>query len=187
MFIQTESTPNPNSLKFILTDYELCEKPVEFNKSQDNRNSVLADELFKIKGVDNVLFNKNCISVNKNDYTWDQLKASILHVISNHLNSGLPAIDQRDDDSNELDNIQFHDDDLKVVNMINGILLSKIRPAIMQDGGDVKFIKYESGTAYLSLKGSCAGCPSATVTLKNGIENMLKHNVPEVKKVEQVL
>ena len=71
--------------------------------------------------------------------------------------------------------------------MINSILLSKIRPAIMQDGGDVKFVKYENGTAYLSLKGSCAGCPSATVTLKNGIENMLKHNVPEVKKVEQVL
>ena len=187
MFIQTESTPNPNSLKFILTDHELCDKPVEFNKSQDNRNSVLADELFKIKGVDNVLFNKNCISVNKNDYTWDQLKASILHVISNYLNSGLPAIDKVDDDSNELDTIQFHDDDLKVVNMINSILLSKIRPAIMQDGGDVKFIKYESGTAYLSLKGSCAGCPSATVTLKNGIENMLKHNVPEVKKVEQVI
>ena len=187
MFIQTESTPNPNSLKFILTDHELCEQPIEFNKLQVNRNSVLADELFKIKGVDNVLFNKNCISVNKNDYTWDQLKASILHVISNHLNSGLPAIDEGDDDSNELDTIQFHDDDLKVVNMINSILLSKIRPAIMQDGGDVKFIKYESGTAYLSLKGSCAGCPSATVTLKNGIENMLKHNVPEVKKVEQVL
>ena len=142
MFIQTESTPNPNSLKFILTDHELCEKPIEFNKSQNNRNSVLADELFKIKGVDNI---------------------------------------------NELDNIQFHDDDLKVVNMINSILSSKIRPAIMQDGGDVKFIKYESGTAYLSLKGSCAGCPSATVTLKNGIENMLKHNVPEVKKVEQVI
>ena len=120
-------------------------------------------------------------------YKRQQLKASILHVISNHLNSGLPAIDKRDDDSNELDNIQFHDDDLKVVNMINSILLSKIRPAIMQDGGDVKFIKYESGTAYLSLKGSCAGCPSATVTLKNGIENMLKHNVPEVKKVEQVI
>ena len=178
MFIQTESTPNPNSLKFILTDHELCEQPIEFNKSQVNRNSVLADELFKIKGVDNVLFNKNCISVNKNDYTWDQLKASILHVISNYLNSGLPAIDKRDDDSNELDNIHFHDDDLNVVNMINSILLSKIRPAIMQDGGDVKFIKYESGTAYLSLKGSCAGCPSATVTLKNGIENMLKQMLP---------
>ena len=187
MFIQTESTPNPNSLKFILTDYELCEKPIEFNKSQENRHSVLADELFKIKGVENILFNQNCISVNKKDYTWDQLKASILHVISNHINSGLPAIEIRDDNCNDLDTIQFHDDDLKVVNMINSILSSKIRPAIMQDGGDVKFVKYDSGTAYLSLKGSCAGCPSATATLKNGIENMLKHNVPEVKKVEQVI
>ena len=71
--------------------------------------------------------------------------------------------------------------------MINNILSSKIRPAIMQDGGDVTFIKYEEGTAYLSLKGSCAGCPSATVTLKNGIENMLKHHIPELKKVEQVI
>ena len=78
-------------------------------------------------------------------------------------------------------------DDIKVVKMINNILSSKIRPAIMQDGGDVKFIKYESGTVYLSLKGSCAGCPSATVTLKNGIENMLKHHIPEVKNVEQVV
>ena len=187
MFIQTESTPNPNSLKFILDDHELCENPIEFNKSQDNNHSVLAEELFKIKGIENVLFNKNCISVNKNEYTWDQLKASILSVISNHINSGLPAVHKQTDSSSELENIKFDANDLKVVNMINNILSSKIRPAIMQDGGDVKFIRYESGTAYLSLKGSCAGCPSATVTLKNGIENMLKHHVPEVKKVEQVL
>ena len=186
MFIQTESTPNPNSLKFILTDYELCEKPIEFQKFSDNAHSALAEELFKIDGVENILFNKNCISVNKNNHTWDQLKASILQVISNHINSGLPAINKKDDDCNEFDTIKFHEDDLKVVSMINSILLSKIKPAIMQDGGDVKFIKYESGTAYLTLKGSCAGCPSATVTLKNGIENMLKHNIPEVKKVEQV-
>ena len=81
MFIQTESTPNPNSLKFILDDYELCENPIEFNKLQENKHSALADELFKIKGVENILFNKNCISINKNEYTWDQLKASILQVI----------------------------------------------------------------------------------------------------------
>ena len=187
MFIQTESTPNPNSLKFILDDYELCESPVEFNKSQENTHSLLADELFKIKGVENILFNKNCISVNKNEYTWDQLKASILHVISDHINSGQPAIERKKINSNELDTIQFDDEDTKVVTMINNILSSKIRPAIMQDGGDVTFIKYEGGTAYLSLKGSCAGCPSATVTLKNGIENMLKHHIPELKKVEQVI
>ena len=89
--------------------------------------------------------------------------------------------------NNSFSGINYDEDDLKVVSMINGILSSKIRPAIMQDGGDVKFIKYESGTAFLSLKGSCAGCPSATVTLKNGIENMLKHYIPEVKNVEQVV
>ena len=187
MFIQTESTPNPNSLKFILDDYQLCENPIEFNKLQENKHSALADELFKIKGVENILFNKNCISINKSEYTWDQLKATILQVISNHINSGLPAIEKEEINLSEFDSINFAEDDLKVVNMINSILSSKIRPAIMQDGGDVKFIKYESGTAYLSLKGSCAGCPSATVTLKNGIENMLKHHIPEVKNVEQVL
>ena len=81
MFIQTESTPNPNSLKFILDNYEICKNPIEFNKLQENKHSVLADELFKIKGVENILFNKNCISINKNEYTWDQLKAPILQVI----------------------------------------------------------------------------------------------------------
>ncbi len=187
MFIQTESTPNPNSLKFILDDYELSEYPVEFKKSQNNKHSVLADELFKIKGIENILFNKNCISINKNEYNWDQLKASILQAISNHINSGLPAIEKEHSDSCDLDNVNFDEDDLKVVKMINSILTSKIRPAIMQDGGDVKFIKYKSGTAYLSLKGSCAGCPSATVTLKNGIENMLKNYIPEVKNVEQIV
>ena len=186
MFIQTESTPNPNSLKFFLDNYELCESPIEFNKSHNDKQSALADELFKIKGIVNILFNKNCISINKNEFTWDQLKASILQVISNHITSGLPAIEKQDSDTSELDHIKFDEEDFNVVNMINSILSSKIRPAIMQDGGDVKFIKYESGTAYLSLKGSCAGCPSATVTLKNGIENMLKHHIPEVKNVEQV-
>ena len=187
MFIQTESTPNPNSLKFILDSYELCSTPIEFNKSQMDTRSVLAEKLFKIKGVDNILFNKNYISINKSEYTWDQLKASILQVISDHINSGLPAIEYKENDTYELDNIDFDEDDINVVNKINGILSSKIRPAIVQDGGDVKFIKYRCGVTYLSLKGSCAGCPSATVTLKNGIENMLKHNIPEVKKVEQVL
>ena len=187
MFIQTESTPNPNSLKFILDDYELCENPIEFNKLQENKHSALADELFKIKGVENILFNKNCISINKNEYTWDQLKASILQVISNYINSGLPIIEKDDSNFIELDNNNYDENDLKVVKMIDSILSSKIRPAIMQDGGDVKFIKYQNGTAYLSLKGSCAGCPSATITLKNGIENMLKHHIPEVKNVEQVV
>ena len=187
MFIKTESTPNPNSLKFILDDHELCSTPIEFHKSKENNKSVLADELFKIQGVENILFNKNCISINKNNFTWDQLKASILQAIADHINTGLPAIEEMKNEDNDLKNITFDEDDYDVVSKINSILLSKISPAVMQDGGDVNFVKYKSGVAYLSLKGSCAGCPSATITLKNGIENMLKHNIPEVKKVEQIL
>ena len=117
----------------------------------------------------------------------DQLKASILQAIANHINTGLPAIEEMKNEDNDLKNIIFDEDDYDVVSKINSILLSKIRPAVMQDGGDVNFVKYKSGVVYLSLKGSCAGCPSATITLKNGIENMLKHNIPEVKKVEQIL
>lgn len=187
MFIQTESTPNPNSLKFILDNHELCERPIEFNKSQNATNSPLANELFKIKGIENILFNKNYISINKDEYTWDQLKASILQVISKHINSGLPAIDNENEISEELDDIDYNDDDINVVNKINSIITAKIRPAIMQDGGDVKFVKYEAGVVHLALKGSCAGCPSATLTLKNGIENLLKNSIPEINKVEQVI
>lgn len=187
MFIQTESTPNPNSLKFILDDYKLCSDPIEFTKNQKQTHSILADELLKIDGVENILFNENCISINKNSFTWEQLKASILQVISNHINSGLPAIEHDALKTNDLESIEFQDDDFHVVKKINDILLSKIRPAIKQDGGDVSFLKYNSGIAYLALKGSCAGCPSATLTLKNGIENLLKHHIPEINKVEQVL
>ena len=187
MFIQTESTPNPNALKFILDDHELCEDPIEISKSQQITNSILADELFKIEGVENVLFNKNYISVNKNNFTWDQLKGSILQVISNHINSGMPAIQSIEKKSKKFDQIKCEEDDLGVVYKISSVLSSKIRPAIMQDGGDLKFIEYSDGVVFLSLKGSCAGCPSATLTLKNGIENLLKRHVPEVKKVEQVI
>lgn len=185
MFIQTESTPNPNSLKFILDNYELCENPVEFSKMQNNIPSTLANQLLNIEGIENVLFYKNSISINKNEFAWDQLKASILQVISNHINSGLPAFEIDELTDTELDNVEFDKDDLKVVNSIKRIIDSKIRPAIMQDGGNIKFKKYSEGIVYLALHGSCAGCPSATLTLKNGVEKLLKHNIPEIKKVEQ--
>ena len=116
MFIQTESTPNPNSLKFILDDYEICPHPIEFSKSQASTNSLLADELFKIDGIDNILFNKNYISVNKSDFTWDQLKASILQIISNHINSGLPAVEINAVLAGELESIEFDNADKEVVN-----------------------------------------------------------------------
>ena len=147
---------------------------------------MLADDLLKIDGVESILFNKNCISVNKSKFTWEQLKASILQVISNHINSGLPTLNNHDELSDNLEGVIYAEDDTKVVNQINSILISKVKPAVMQDGGDIKFIEYNNGIVYLALQGSCAGCPSATLTLKNGVENLLKHNIPEIKKVEEV-
>jgi len=186
MFIQTESTPNPDSLKFILENLEICSHPLEFNKNQDTTNSILAEELLKINGVESVMFNKNYISINKSNFTWEQLKASILQIIANHVNSGLPIIENEDHLSNNLENISYVNEDKNVVQKINSILISKVKPAVMQDGGDIKFVEYSNGVVYLALHGSCAGCPSATLTLKNGVENLLKHNIPEIKKVEQV-
>ncbi len=186
MFIQTESTPNPNSLKFILDNQEICPEPLEYSIGQKNINSKLAKKLLHIDGVDKVLFNKNFISINKTKFTWDQLKATILHEISNFISSGIPFLDSVDE-VDEINTVEFDKADIEVVKNIHNILKSKIRPAVMQDGGDIKFKKYDEGIVSLTLQGSCAGCPSATLTLKNGVENMLKHHIPEVKKVEQIL
>ena len=186
MFIQTESTPNPNSLKFILDDHEICSEPVEYNAGEENINSKLAEKLLKIDGIDKILFNKNFISINKSKFTWDQLKATILHEISDFIGSGIPILDT-ENEVDEINTVEFDDADIEVVKNIHNILVSKIRPAVMQDGGDIKFKKYDEGIVSLALQGSCAGCPSATLTLKNGIENMLKHHIPEVKKVEQII
>jgi Fe-S cluster biogenesis protein NfuA len=186
MFIQTESTPNPNSLKFILDGHEICSEPVEYNVGEENINSKLAEKLLQIDGIDKILFNKNFISINKSKFTWDQLKATILHEISDFIGSGIPIL-ETENEVDEINTVEFDDADIEVVKNINNILVSKIRPAVMQDGGDIKFKKYDEGIVSLSLQGSCAGCPSATLTLKNGVENMLKHHIPEVKKVEQII
>tara|TARA_B100001248_G_scaffold92059_1_gene68283 strand:- start:74 stop:634 length:561 start_codon:yes stop_codon:yes gene_type:complete len=186
MFIQTESTPNPNSLKFILENYQLCKEPREFDNLTSN-SSKLAEKLFKIEGVEKIFFNENVISINKNKYTWDQLKASILQVISDFIHSGLHPVDDSDQEIKNDNEIKFNEVDKEIVSNINTILETKVRPAIMQDGGDIKFKSYDEGIVYLTLQGSCAGCPSATLTLKNGVENLLKHHIPEIKKVEQVV
>ena len=186
MFIQTESTPNPNSLKFILENYKLCNEPKEFNNLTSN-NSKLAEKLFKIEGIEKIFFNENIISINKNKYNWDQLKASILQVISDFIHSGLSPVEDSDQEIKNDNEIKFNEIDKEIVSNINTILETKVRPAIMQDGGDIKFKSYDEGIVYLTLQGSCAGCPSATLTLKNGVENLLKHHIPEIKKVEQVV
>jgi len=186
MFIQTETTPNPNSLKFLMENDILEGESVEFNEISDCENSDLAKSLLKIDGVEKVLFGKNFISINKSEYMWDQIKAPILKVISDHFNSGQKAVNSVSL-SDSLHSIVFHENDSDTVKRIDNVLTSKVRPAISQDGGDVQFQEYKEGIVYLKLRGSCVGCPSATLTLKNGIQNLLMNQIPEVKRVEQVL
>jgi len=184
MFIQTESTPNPNSLKFVL-EREIYEgEAIEFNNQSQAENSPLAQKLLSIDGVEKILIFQNFITVNKNKYSWDQLKASVLHVISDFISSGLNAINVSENMmSSEVD---YNAKDKETVDAISAIISKKVKPAVAQDGGDINFVKYNEGIVFLELKGSCAGCPSATLTLKNGIENILKHHIPEIKRVEQI-
>ena len=183
MFIQTESTPNPNSLKFVLEKEIYKGEAVEFNNQKQAEKSPLAQKLLSIDGVEKILIFQNFITINKNKYSWDQLKASVLHVISDFISSGLNAIsDTENMMSSEVD---YDVSDKEIVDAISAIISKKVKPAVAQDGGDINFVKYNEGIVFLELKGSCAGCPSATLTLKNGVENILKHHIPEIKRVEQ--
>ena len=187
MFIQTESTPNPNSLKFILEDEITTDQTFEFNSIEDCSNSELAAQLFNIDGIESIFFGLNFISINKNKYEWDQLKAPILTKIADFLSSGKSVI--KENNLNEISNnsTEFDPEDKEVVSQIQELLDSKIKPAVAQDGGDIEFKKFHKGIVYLALQGSCAGCPSSTMTLKSGIENLLKHYVREVQSVEQYI
>ena len=183
MFIQTESTPNPNSLKFVLEKEIYVGEAVEFNNQSQAEKSPLAQKLLSIDGVEKILIFENFITINKNKYSWDQLKASVLHVISDFISSGLNAINESENSmSTEVD---YDENDKEIVDAISTIISKKVKPAVAQDGGDINFVKYNEGIVFLELKGSCAGCPSATLTLKNGVENILKHHIPEIKRVEQ--
>ena len=184
MFIQTESTPNPNSLKFLLELDIVNQETVEFSNLKDCETSDLAKMLFQINGIEKVFFGKNFISINKNNYEWDQLKAPILTIISDYLSSGKKILKNKID-NNTLNDIEYDPKDKNIVDQIVDVLKVKVKPAVAQDGGDIDFKKFENGIVYLSLQGSCAGCPSSTITLKNGIENLLKHYVREVSGVEQ--
>ena len=184
MFIQTESTPNPNSLKFLL-DLDIGNKEsVEFSSIEDCQDSELAKILLQISGVEKIFFGKNFISINKNNYDWDQLKAPILTVISDFISSGRKII--KNNDEKVVQNIiEYERDDEDAVNQIVEVLNAKVKPAVAQDGGDIEFKKFKDGIVYVSLQGSCSGCPSSKITLKNGIENLLKHYVRDVNGVEE--
>jgi Fe-S cluster biogenesis protein NfuA len=187
MFIQTESTPNPATLKFLPGREVMGEGAVaDFPDAKAAGRSALARALFGIDGVGRVFFGSDFISVTKTDGDWKQLKAPVLGAIMDHFTRGLPLIEGTSEEAD--DSAQYGEGDPQVIAQIKELIDTRVRPAVAQDGGDIIYKGFDggSGIVFLHLQGSCAGCPSSTMTLKNGIENMLRHYVPEVNAVEAV-
>lgn len=193
MFIQTEPTPNPNTIKF-LPGLEVAGSsgPFDFPSIKEARSSLLARALFQLDSVERVFLGSDFVSVSKTEESeWTQLKPLVLATIMDHFVAGLPAVDP--DFSNKSDTSEAGDDysgeAAEIVEEIKELIDTRVRPAVAQDGGDIVFHRFEveTGVVHLSMRGACAGCPSSTYTLKQGIENMLKAYVPEVTAVEAVL
>jgi len=185
MFIQTESTPNPSTLKFLPGRDVMGEGAVaDFPSREAAQRSPLARALFETPDVSRVFFGADFISVTKNGGDWKHLKPAILGAIMEHFTRGLPLIEGTGE---EMDETPSSGDD-EIVAQIKDLIETRVRPAVAQDGGDIIFRGFDEKTGIVSLhmRGSCAGCPSSTMTLKNGIENMLRHYVPEVTAVEAV-
>ncbi len=191
MFIQTEATPNPATLKFLPGRVVLEEGTADFREAESAaETSPLAERLFSVTGVSGVFFGYDFITVTKEDGPdWQHLKPAILGTIMEHFMSGLPVMAKAGLGGLPVsEDGEFYDEaDEQIVSTIKELLDTRVRPAVAQDGGDITFRGYEKGTVFLHMKGACAGCPSSTATLKHGIQNLLHHFVPEVREVEQVL
>ncbi|XP_032841020.1 NFU1 iron-sulfur cluster scaffold homolog, mitochondrial isoform X2 [Tyto alba] len=185
MFIQTQDTPNPNSLKFIPGKEVLESRTMEFSTPAAAFCSPLARQLFKIEGVKSVFFGPDFITITKEseDLDWNLLKPDIYATIMDFYASGLPVVT---DEAPRTDTAASEEDD-EVVLMIKELLDTRIRPTVQEDGGDVIYKGFEDGIVQLKLQGSCTSCPSSIITLKNGIQNMLQFYIPEVEGVEQVV
>jgi Fe-S cluster biogenesis protein NfuA len=186
MFIQTESTPNPATLKFLPGREVMGDGAVaDFPSREAALRSPLARALFETPDVARVFFGSDFISVTKSGGEWKHLKPAILGAIMEHFTRGLPLIEGG---AEEADPAADAGEDSEVVAQIKDLIETRVRPAVAQDGGDIIFKGFDegSGVVFLHMRGSCAGCPSSTMTLRNGIENMLRHYVPEVSAVEAV-
>lgn len=183
MFIQTEPTPNPATLKFLPGRAVMEAGTANFTDPNDAARSPLAQRLFALTGVTGVFLGSDFVTVSKDDgVDWYQLKPTVLGVIMEHFTSGQPVLTGA---ATERAAASEEDDD-EIVVQIKELLETRVRPAVAQDGGDIVFERYEDGVVYLHMQGSCSGCPSSTATLKSGIENMLRHYVPEVQEVRAV-
>jgi Fe-S cluster biogenesis protein NfuA len=184
MFIQTEQTPNPATLKFLPGRDVMGTGTADFSTVEAAKRSPLAEHLFNIDGVSGVFLGSDFITVTKAaDKDWHLLKPAILGAIMEHFTSGRPIV------SASADSVAGDSagEDSEIVAQIKDLIETRVRPAVAQDGGDIIFQGFEDGIVFLHLQGSCSGCPSSTATLKAGIENMLKHYVPEVVEVRAVM
>ena len=183
MFIQTESTPNPATLKFLPGQSVLEMGAADFPNADSAGKSPLARRIFDVAGVTGVFLGTDFVTVTKADAVeWQHIKPSILGAIMEHFQSGAPAIEGEGQAAHAA-----HDGpDSEIVSQIKELLDTRARPAVAQDGGDITFHGFDRGIVYLHMKGACAGCPSSTLTLKMGIENLLRHYIPEVTEVRPV-
>ncbi|MBA2126368.1 NifU family protein [Hyphomicrobium methylovorum] len=184
MFIQTEATPNPATLKFLPGRNVLDEGTADFRSKGDATASPLATRLFAIDGVDGVFLGSDFISVTKGKIEWQHLKPMVLGAIMEHYMSGAPTTE--DEGSNDGAGESYDPEDEATVATIKELLETRVRPAVAQDGGDITFSGFRNGVVYLHMRGACSGCPSSTATLRHGIENLLKHFCPDVQSVEPV-
>ena len=183
MFIQTESTPNPATLKFIPGCTVLEEGAADFPNAASAAPSPLASRLFEVPEVTGVYLGTDFITVTKSNGEWHHLKPMILGAIMEHFQSGAPVLEGEQAGSGH----KAHDGpDGDIVRQIKELLDTRVRPAVAQDGGDITFHGFDRGVVYLHMQGACAGCPSSTLTLKMGIENLLRHYIPEVLEVRPV-
>ncbi|HKS62313.1 MAG TPA: NifU family protein [Xanthobacteraceae bacterium] len=186
MFIQTETTPNPATLKFLPGRTVLATGTLEMRDKAEAVKSPLAERLFDVANVSGVFLGSDFITVTKSDGEWPQLKPAILGVIMEHFMSGAPVVTEGESgEANEASEF-FEADDADTVATIKELIETRVRPAVANDGGDITFRGYKDGVVYLAMKGSCSGCPSSTATLKHGIQNLLRHFVPDVTEVRPI-
>jgi len=188
MFIQTEATPNPATLKFIPGRDVLTSGTMEFTSADAASRSPLAEKLFAVQGVTGVFYGADFVTVTKDDSDWQHLKPAILGAIMEHYMSGAPLLadgSAPEGDVSDEDEF-FDDDDAETVDTIKDLIETRVRPAVANDGGDITFRGFKDGIVYLAMKGACSGCPSSTATLQHGIQNLLKHFVPEVQEVRPI-
>ena len=186
MFIQTEHTPNPATLKFIPGKTVLGDGTVDYRAKSEALGSPLAARLFDIDGVTGVFLGSDFISVTKGDAEWPHIKPAILGAIMEHYMSGAPVVDSGESTEQDTGTEHYDPKDEDTVKTIKELLDTRVRPAVANDGGDITFHGFKDGVVFLQMRGACSGCPSSTATLRHGIENLLKHFCPDVQEVRPV-